>query len=224
MIGKVISQIGKAAAKASAKTVKTGKPNLPRYLYHVTSRKNYESILKSGEIRTSHDAYLASNLEGVFMFDLKNFAKRWTTTFFDFGEEYGKINLGSTLISKNSDMVVLKVPTKKMDINKLKVRVQDENKSDFHALNGASARFQTLYTRRKKPIEYIYGQNIKVSETEKIGELKLDFTSDDRDDFLKFVANKPFDSLIKLFKGKPEENCIKAMHKANISEKCLYWG
>lgn len=81
MIGKVISQLGRAAVKSSGRITKSGKPNLPRYLYHVTSRKNYEAMLKSGEIRTSHDACLSSSLEGVFMFDLKNFAKRWTSTF-----------------------------------------------------------------------------------------------------------------------------------------------
>lgn len=54
-----------------------------------------------------------------------------------------------------------------MNVDKLKVRVQDETKADYHALNGDSARFQTLYTRRKKPIEYIYGQNIDISDAQK---------------------------------------------------------
>ena len=49
---------------------------IPRYLYHMTSKKNYESMLKDGFIKTGHDAYLDSNLDGIFMFDLKNFIKR----------------------------------------------------------------------------------------------------------------------------------------------------
>lgn len=220
MIAKVISQLGRAAVKSSGRITKSGKPNLPRYLYHVSSRKNYEAMVKSGEIRTSHDACLSSSLEGVFMFDLKNFAKRWTSTFFNFEEECAKVNLGSALVCKNSDIVVLKVPTKKMNVDKLKVRVQDETKTDYHALNGDSARFQTLYTRRKKPIEYIYGENIDISDAQKIGELNLELNADNRNELIDFMQKRPFEPLLKLFKGTPEEKCVLAMQKANIREQC----
>lgn len=222
MIGKVISQLGKAAAKTAGKGVKSGKPNLPRYLYHITSTKNYESMLKSGEIRTSADTCPISNLEGVFMFDLKNFAKRWTSTFCNLNDKV-KVNLGGSLICKNLDsIVVLKIPTKNMDIDKLKVRVQEaKNTLEDHYLNGASARFQTLYTRRKKPIEYIYGDKINISDAKKIGELELHFNLAEKEEILDFVNKRPFDSLLKLFKGTPEEKCVQAMQKANIAEQCL---
>ncbi len=222
MIGKVISQLGKSAVKSSARSVKSSKPNLPRYLYHITSTKNYESMLKSCEIRTSLDACPASNLEGVFMFDLKNFAKRWTSTFCNINDHV-KVNLASSLICKNFDsIVVLKIPTKTMNIDKLKVRVQEaQNTLNNHYLNGDSARFQTLYTRRKKPIEYIYGENINISDAEKIGELNLKLNLEEKDKILDFVNKRPFDSLLKLFKGTPEEKCIQAMKKADIAEHCL---
>lgn len=220
MVGKVISYLTKAVAKSSGEITKSGKPNLPRFLYHITSKKNYESMLKSGEIRTSHDAYLDSNLEGVFMFDLKNFAKRWTSTFFKFKESDDKFNLGSALVCKNSDIVLLKVPTKKMNVDKLKVRVQDETKVDYHTLNGDSAKFQTLYTRRKKPIEYIYNQNIDISDVQKIGEVNLNINLDNRSELIEFMQKRPFETLLKLFNGTPEEKCVQKMQKAKIKEQC----
>lgn len=220
MVGKVVSYLTKAVAKSSGKITKSGKPNLPRFLYHITSKKNYESMLKSGEIRTSHDAYLDSNLEGVFMFDLKNFAKRWTSTFFKFKEADEKFNLGSALVCKNSDIVLLKVPTRKMNVDKLKIRVQDDTKVNYHTLNGDSAKFQTLYTRRKKPIEYIYNQNIDISDVQKIGEVNLNINLDNRSELIEFMQKRPFETLLKLFNGTPEEKCVQKMQKAKIKEQC----
>lgn len=220
MVGKVISYLTKTVEKSSGKITKSGKPNLPRFLYHITSKKNYESMLKSGEIRTSHDAYLDSNLEGVFMFDLKNFAKRWTSTFFKFKEADEKFNLGSALVCKNSDIVLLKVPTRKMNVDKLKIRVQDDTKVNYHTLNGDSAKFQTLYTRRKKPIEYIYNQNIDISDVQKIGEVNLNINLDNRSELIEFMQKRPFETLLKLFNGTPEEKCVQKMQKAKIKEQC----
>lgn len=216
MIGKAAATLGKAAVSYAAKMAKDGKADIPRFLYHITTRKNYASILKTGHIKTSADICPASNLNGVFMFDLKNFAKRWTSTFIDFGEDFGRVNLGSGLLFRNSDIVLLKIPTKNFDINKLRVRIQDETNIGYHALNGDSARFQSLYTRRKKPIEYIYGQNINISDVKKIGE--IDLAGLDRQEAFK---SKPFDILLKLFKGNPEEKCIEAFKNAKVPEKVV---
>lgn len=215
---------GKAVMSNSGKVAKTCKADIPRYLYHVTSKKNYDLMLKSGEIFGTHDGNIMSNLEGVFLFDLKNFSKRWLSTYFDMGEV--KINLGAALLGKNSaNAVVLRIPTKNFDVDKLKIRVQKKFKDDYHSLNGDYARFQTLYTRRKKPIEYIYGQNINISDVEKIGEVELGFP--DKYDFfefeevINFFTKKPFEELLKIFRGQPEEKGILAMQKANIKDKVL---
>ena len=61
----------------------TGRHNIPRYLYHLTTKENYNSMLKDGFIKTSHDVELSSNLEGVFLFEMINFVKRWGSTGFD---------------------------------------------------------------------------------------------------------------------------------------------
>ena len=197
-------KLGKSVVQNSGRIAKTGKPNIPRYLYHVTTEKNYESMLKSGKILTTDDGLCISELNGVFLFDLKNFLKRWTSTFFDFKEEGGKINLASALIGKNREAVVLRVPTKNFDINKLRIRVQNAKTDDYHALNGDSAVFQTLYTRRKKPTKF---------------NLPEDFGGNP--DALKFFQRKPFADLLELFKGQPEEKAVRAAQKANIKDKTI---
>ena len=216
MIGKAAATLGKAAISYAAKMSKVGKADIPRFLYHITTKKNYASMLKSGHIRTSADILPVSNLNGVFMFDLQNFAKRWTSTYCDLGEDIGKVNLGSALLYKNPDIVLLKIPTKNFDINKLRVRCQDTTNTGYHAINGDSARLQRLYTQRKKPIEYIYDQNINISDVEKIGEIELG-----RGDIKNCVKSKPFDILLKLFKGHPEEKGIEAFKNADIPEKIV---
>ncbi len=216
-------KLGKSVVQNSGRIAKTGKPNIPRYLYHVTTEKNYESMLKSGKILTTDDGLCISELNGVFLFDLKNFLKRWTSTFFDFKEEGGKINLASALIGKNREAVVLRVPTKNFDINKLRIRVQNAKTDDYHALNGDSAVFQTLYTRRKKPIEYIYAQDININGVEKLGSTKFNLPEDfgGNPDALKFFQRKPFADLLELFKGQPEEKAVRAAQKANIKDKTI---
>lgn len=159
MLAGDLYKLGRTIVKNSGLIRKTGKPDIPRYLYHMTRKKNYEQMLKDGVINKYIDTG-GSGLSGAFMFDLKNFEKRWVNTWFNIGDM--KVNLGRALLSKHAsnagiggvtqDIVMLRIPTKNMDISKLKIRRQDVMNLD----EADSAIYQSVYTRRKLPIEYIY--------------------------------------------------------------------
>ena len=130
-----------------------------------------------------------------------------------------KVNLGRALLSKHScddsvigkaeDIVMLRIPTKNMDINKLKIRRQDIVQFD----ESDSAIYQSVYTRRKIPIEYIYESDIDVSDVQKIGEMSIRIKN--QEELKKTIELKPFDLLLKLFKGQPEEKGILAHQATN---------
>ena len=225
---KLLSKCGDTLIQSAQKALGKNNSKIPKYLYHITTKSNYNSMLESGVIKTSKDVSPMSNLNGVFMFDMKNFAKRWSNTWVDYGEPGQKYNIGSVLLGKNSliqqgadkssDLVLLRFPTNKFDVKNLSIRIQDTNKASYRP-NGENAIFQRLHTRRKDAIEYIYSNNINISDAEKIGELRLDLKTEA--DVLKYITEKHFDTLLKLLKDQPEANCIKAIEKANIKPKFI---
>ena len=227
MLASGLYKLGRRLIKSGRLLEKTGKPDLPRYLYHMTTKQNYESILKSGKIHTSCDCS-RSNLDGVFMFDMQNFSKRWANTVIQ--TPNAKVNLGSVLLckkirdfedaSKGLDIVLLKIPTKGMDISKLRVRPQQIlTKNSQEILNGDSALYKSIYTSRKNAIEYIYENNIDTSHLEKVGTTTLKFES--IDDLAKTAQASPFDILLNLVKGHPEEKCVRAFKNADIKQQTI---
>lgn len=216
MLAGDLYKLGRTIVKNSGLIRKTGKPDIPRYLYHMTRKKNYEQMLKDGVINKYIDTG-GSGLSGVFMFDLKNFEKRWVNTWFNIGDM--KVNLGRALLSKHAsnsgsggvtqDIVMLRIPTKNMDISKLKIRRQDVMNLD----EADSAIYQSVYTRRKLPIEYIYESDIDISEIQKIGDTSIEIKNEE--ELKKIIELKPFDLLLKLFKGQPEERGILAHQATN---------
>lgn len=216
MLAGDLYKLGRTIVKNSGLIRKTGKPDIPRYLYHMTRKKNYEQMLKDGVINKYIDTG-GSGLSGAFMFDLKNFEKRWVNTWFNIGDM--KVNLGRALLSKHAsnagiggatqDIVMLRIPTKNMDISKLKIRRQDVMNLD----EADSAIYQSVYTRRKLPIEYIYESDIDISEIQKIGDTSIEIKNEE--ELKKIIELKPFDLLLKLFKGQPEEKGILAHQATN---------
>lgn len=101
--------------------VRYGKHKVPRFIYHMTNKKNYEKILQSGELKTAQDALFG---DGVFTTDLNNFFKHWRND-----KAWDMSSLQNDLINhvrKNSaDLVILRIPTKNLDHNKLFVRSQN---------------------------------------------------------------------------------------------------
>ena len=192
--------------------IQLGRRNVPRYLYHLTTQSNYNRMLKDGYIRCNHDANLDSNLSGVFMFDLKNFTKRWLSMGIDCGDKlltYAKA-LFMQVSKDDSNIVVLKIPTKFLFLKYLKCRSQVST-NEFHYSNGDFATNQRHYTRKKEPIEYINESYIPIKNVIKIGEANSGFSLrkafDEMSDnyFDKINVNQ---ILQKLFKNTPEEKCI----------------
>ena len=120
----------------------TGRHNIPRYLYHLTTKKNYNSMLKDGFIKTHHDACATLNLDGVFLFEMINFVKRWSSTGLSIDWLKKPFLLLDALIlqaaTKNPEIVLLKIPTKNFLLEKLRCRVQNigPEVSLDHANNG----------------------------------------------------------------------------------------
>ncbi len=192
--------------------IQLGRRNVPRYLYHLTTQNNYNRMLKDGYIRCNHDVNLDTNLSGVFMFDLKNFTKRWLSMGIACGDNlltYAKA-LIMQVSKDDSNIVVLKIPTKFLFLKYLKCRSQVST-NDLHYRNGDFATNQRHYTRKKEPIEYINEAYIPIKNVIKIGEansgfnLKKAFDEMNDNHFDKIDVNQV---LQKLFKNTPEEKCI----------------
>lgn len=209
-----------------------GRCNVPRYLYHVTSKANYEKMLQDGFIKKSHDFAQDTNLNGVFMFDLKNFTKRWCNMGFYIGENTQEniFSLAKALFmktsSKTSDIVALRIPTRSLSLGKLKCRVQGVNLTLSHANNGDSALRQKHYTRKKQPIEYIFEDNIPLNCVEKVGEadsgvILEDLLKENVSGVSLYEKINPKELLAKLFKGQPEEKCIEISKNSTIEFKSL---
>ncbi len=189
-----------------------GKRNVPRYLYHLTTKNNYQQMLKDGYIKGYHDEDIRTNLSGIFMLDLRNFTKRWMTTGIDCGEQL--LTFAKCLIMQaskdDSNIVALKIPTKTLNMSKLKCRSQI-SKNNIHITNGDFATNQKHYTRRKEPIEYICETDIPIKNATKIGEADTGFNlkkalEELSEDYSKRIDEKKI--LKTLFKNTPEEKCI----------------
>lgn len=194
-----------------------GRRNVPRYLYHLTTQNNYNKILKDGYIKSNHDLDLCSNLSGVFMFDLKNFTKRWVSMGVDCGDKL--LTFAKALLMQvskdDSNIVVLKIPTRFLSSKKLKCRSQ-VSKNDWHINNGDFATNQRHYTRKKEPLEYINETDIPIQNVIKIGEANSGFNMEKA---FEEMNENYFDKinvaqvLQKLFQNTPEEKCINLILK-----------
>lgn len=107
-------------------------------------------MLKDGYIKGYHDEDIRTNLSGIFMLDLRNFTKRWMTTGIDCGEQL--LTFAKCLIMQaskdDSNIVALKIPTKTLNLSKLKCRSQI-SENNIHITNGDFATNQKHYTRKK---------------------------------------------------------------------------
>ena len=118
-----------------AKAVTPGKHKIPRFIYHMTNRANYESMLRDGVIRASDDALLG---KGVFTTELTNFFKHWRRS-----NSWGSSSLQERLIEQvakgQDEIVMLKIPTGRLASDKLVIRSQNRLFSWSYSNNGRSA-------------------------------------------------------------------------------------
>ena len=207
-----ITKIANILTNCPTTDTQLGRRNLPRYLYHITTENNYQQMLKDGYIKGHHDLDLNTHLSGVFLFDLKNFSKRWTTMGIDWGDKLFTFAKGLIMQASKDDsnLVVLKIPTKTLSQNKLKCRNQFSD-CELHNTYGDFATNQKHYTRKKKPIEYINEENIPIQNVTKIGEANVGFNLHKA---MENLSENIFDKidvkkiLQNLFKNTPEEKSI----------------
>ena len=183
---------------------------IPRYLYTITTQANYESICNDGFIHIARDP-LRPQMRGIFMFDLINFTKRWTSNSFFKCKSFANELLGS-ITDKSKNLVVLKIPTENLDgdlrirsLNYL-FRKCDKVHSDYHLDTGFGANMRKHFTQHKEPIEYIYKENIPIDKIEKIGELYIEDT--------RALARGQLNLkslLSQLFAGTPQHKAIELM-------------
>lgn len=224
---------------------KYGKHKVPRFIYHMTNKTNYESMLRDGFIKTSPDVTLG---RGVFATELTNLFKRWRLN-----KSWGNDSLQEKLLSQiakgSDDIVILKIPTAKLNQDLLRIRSQNtlfkfssseetqriiENIGDEllnlpgekinwldkifanfkkhlsmtknsprtkHLTEGAPVNESKLYTKRKQAIEYVYKDNIPITDAEKIGELNIATLRSSTE----YDPTKPMRSIFTaLLKGTPE--------------------
>ena len=201
---------------------------IPRNLYHLTTKENYLSMLKDGFIKTSHDVEPSSSLEGVFLFDITNFVKRWSSTGLKIDFLKTPLTLAKALLLnvaiKNPEIVLLKIPTKNLLKNNLFCRAQicTKNIPLEHEINGDLATNQRHYTRKKYPIEYIYQSKIPIEKVEKIGELDTKISIKKTQDIAIYEHLDTLEFFSKLFNNTPEQKNIELAKKNSFKFRELF--
>lgn len=132
---------------------------LPRYLYHVTTKSNYEKIVSTGKLVPKKEK-LAGN--AIFMFELQNLFKRWK------GSKFNKkcTKLRDTIINfldkDKSGFVLLKIPTSILNPEILRVRsVQELFKEDLRLENLFTKKYSEYY---EKLGNYLFKQYNKLKK------------------------------------------------------------
>ena len=201
-------------------TLPKGKSNIPRYLYHLTTKDNYTSMLKDGCIKTSPDVYAPANINGVFMFGMINFIKRWFNSGIIFNDIKLNFSLAHALFfqagNKDSQIVLLKIPTDKLNIKNLRCRAQNLKHPEYHDQNGDLAVNQKHYTRHKEAIEYIYTDTIPIKDVIKIGETNTKIITNEinsKKDIKKLV---PLELISELLQGQPEIKSVELLKQSKI--------
>ena len=204
---------------------------VPRYIYHFTNEHAYKSMCNDGFIKaTTKDSFIKD--KAVFLIELENFCKNWgfNKSWDQFSEplQESLLMLASyfttpSLIESKNKLVILKIPTDKLDSEKLFIRSENKffeqilsvkkDTTDLHPnikqnLEGNTpATKSKLYKNRKEAIEYIYKGDIPIEKAEQIGQI-LDINT------LNYDKNNSVKSILqKILEGFPEENAIRHLRK-----------
>ena len=179
---------------------------------------------------TTKDSFIKD--KAVFLIELENFCKNWgfNKSWNQFSEplQESLLMLASyfttpSLIESKNKLVILKIPTDKLDSEKLFIRSENKffeqilsvkkDTIDLHPnikqnLEGNTpATKSKLYKNRKEAIEYIYKGDITIEKAEQIGQI-LDINTLDYD------KNNSVKSILqKILEGLPEENAIRYLRK-----------
>ncbi len=202
-----------------------GSKKIPRYIYHMTTKSKYESIMRDGFIKMSGSKL---NVEkGVYAFDLCNFFNCWGKHK-DWGyEDLQRIILRhivkwfSSAREGTSDLVIFKIPTANLDSEKLSIRSMNklfkfeesgQKISELapslqkHLRGDTPAKEAPLYKMRKEALEFIYKDDIPVENCQRIGNI-VNIATLRKD--LAFGVNPVKHIMQSLLSGTPEVNGTK---------------
>lgn len=212
-INNVISDLGRLFANSVV-----GKHKVPRYLYHFTTESKYADMLKGGHINPdASDSF--DLIKGVFSIDLGNFLKKWKSVKALPGVDLREILVKNFIGSSPEKLVVLRIPTAKLNQGKMQIRSQNRlfsfaRNPEFHtaagafaegkqvpekfihAFNGDKATNGSLYKQRGEALEYIYPGSVKISDVQKLGSVEVN-----QEQGIKEILSK-------LFAGTPEGKAI----------------
>lgn len=200
-----------------------GNKKVPRYIYHFTRREYYDSMLRDGCIRSLNiDSFI--DKPAIFAVDLQQFFKNWGfnnawNNKFQPEPLYQSLLMKVATPDKNfsewlNKFAILKIPTKILDKDKLKIRSQKTYFEQIHSENPFEIKDEftkkimsaetpatkaRLYNNRKEAIEYIYLDKIPIEQVEKISWDGIEPVIVDKE-------NKYKNVLINLLKDTPQIN------------------
>lgn len=162
-----------AANAVSAVNMNAKKSNLPDFIYHITSKENYEKILKDGKMKISDwEANSGNGCNGIYFVDKENFLNKWLNR--KETELFGDTDIGEMLMlwtCKSTDgSVAIKIPTSKLNPMQLRFRPYlqacresietfdpDTLKIDSKMVKeGLPIDDLIKYKNSNEPIEYVY--------------------------------------------------------------------
>ena len=184
---------------------KVGKHKIPRFLYHKTTKDNYNKMLQDGYIQISESCQRG---KGLYMFEMQNMLKHYK----DFD---GKRDLGRLLnqVIGNSiygayEAVLLRIPTSILDAGKLAIRSNSgPGRNSMHSCTktalGDSALASHLHKQRKVALEYIYPNQLPMDNISVVGAVK--FNSKDAENL---DESKALELWKELTKNQPENKGV----------------
>lgn len=174
---KLMGTLDCLAVNAVSAVKSAKKPDIPEFIYHITSKENLEKILQDKKITKSTFEGCKNGCHGIYFVDKNNFLQKWL------GRReldlFGDTDIGELLMAwtcKGSSPVAIKIPTSCLDTSKLRFRPYIEackecfEKLDVDTMeidsqlvkNGLPLSDLSKYTKTKEPIEFIYTDEIPV--------------------------------------------------------------
>ncbi len=151
------------------------KQNIPEFIYHITSKENYEKILKDGKMKFSSFEAMGGNCKGVYFVDKDNFLNKWVgrteKELFGADSNGTPLDIGEMLMlwtcKGTNGTVAIKIPTSNLDLSKLRFRpyIQACKEGMEAYMSGKTSKMVkeglplselSKYINTNEPIEYIY--------------------------------------------------------------------
>lgn len=170
------SETNSITNNSSLNNIKENKSIIPEYFYHMTSRENYDSMLKEGYIKKS------STGEGIFLSDLESLAHKYPVEDLEgMVKWYAGVYPDQNAPKYPSNTVVLlRIPTKNLK-NELtsvrRIKLVSQGKANYKIssewINAEKVPSDKLKGLEENAKEYLYGDTLPVSDIQLINSVKM---------------------------------------------------